>query len=149
MDKTDATTRKTARAVEPLDVLVGARIMARRTALGLSQTALGLSQTALGLSQTALGEMVGVSCQQLQKYEGGKNRISAARLHRLALALDLPVETFFPDRPESNVNPELVLIRSLASTPEGRAMADGFSRIDDRAVRQALTRLVEVLARAA
>ncbi|RYG13303.1 MAG: helix-turn-helix domain-containing protein [Caulobacteraceae bacterium] len=135
MDKADAKTRKTARAVEPLDVLVGARIMARRTALGLSQT--------------ALGEMVGVSCQQLQKYEGGKNRISAARLHRLALALGLPVEAFFPDRPKASDDPELVVIRSLAATIEGRAMADGFSRIDDRAVRQALTRLVEVLARAA
>lgn len=135
MDKADVKTRRTARAVEPLDALVGGRIMARRTALGLSQT--------------ALGEMVGVSCQQLQKYEGGRNRISAARLHRLALALGLPVEAFFPDRHEASDNPELILIRSLATTPEGRAMADGFSRIDDRAVRQALTRLVEVLARAA
>lgn len=135
MDKADFKTRRTARAVEPLDALVGGRIMARRTALGLSQT--------------ALGEMVGVSCQQLQKYEGGRNRISAARLHRLALALGLPVEAFFPDQPEASDNPELVLIRSLATTPEGRAMADGFSRIDNRAVRQALTRLVEVLARAA
>ncbi|MFA4937894.1 helix-turn-helix domain-containing protein [Brevundimonas sp.] len=135
MEKTDSVSRKKARAVEPLDALVGRRIASRRTALGLSQT--------------ALGAMVGVSCQQLQKYEGGRNRISAARLHRLALALGLPVEAFFPDRPEPAESAELIMIRSLAVTAEGRAMADGFSRIDDRAVRQALTRLVEVLARAA
>lgn len=135
MEKTDSVSRSKARTVEPLDVLVGTRIASRRTALGLSQT--------------ALGAMVGVSCQQLQKYEGGKNRISAARLHRLALALGLPFEAFFPDRPEPAESAELIMIRSLAVTAEGRAMADGFSRIDDRAVRQALTRLVEVLARAA
>jgi transcriptional regulator with XRE-family HTH domain len=104
---------------------------------------------ALGLSQTALGELIGVSCQQVQKYEGGQNRISASRLHHLALALGLPVEAFFPERPGETENPELSLMRSMAATPEGRAMADGFSRIGDRAVRQALTRLVEVLARAA
>lgn len=129
------THRKPARAVEDLDAQVGARIAARRVALGLSQT--------------ALGERVGVSCQQIQKYEGGQNRISASRLHRLALTLGLPVEAFFPDRPQGDDNPELAVMRALAATPEGRVLADGFSRIDDRAVRQALTRLVEVLARAA
>ncbi|WP_395944216.1 helix-turn-helix domain-containing protein [Brevundimonas sp.] len=135
MDRTDANPRKTARAAEPLDAIVGARIAARRTALGLSQT--------------ALGELVGVSCQQVQKYEGGQNRISASRLHNLALALGLPVGAFFPERPEQAESVELSLMRSMAATPEGRAMATGFSRIEDRAVRQALTRLVEVLSRAA
>jgi len=135
MDRKDVNPRKTPRAAEPLDAAVGARIAARRMALGLSQT--------------ALGELIGVSCQQVQKYEGGQNRISASRLHHLALALGLPVEAFFPERPGETENPELSLMRSMAATPEGRAMADGFSRIEDRAVRQALTRLVEVLARAA
>ena len=134
MNRKDAP-RNTARAPEPLDAMVGARIASRRTALGLSQT--------------ALGELVGVSCQQVQKYEGGQNRISASRLHHLALALGLPVEAFFPERPGEAENAELSLMRSMAATPEGRAMADGFSRIEDRSVRQALTRLVEVLARAA
>lgn len=127
--------RKPARAVEALDAQVGARIAARRVALGLSQT--------------ALAQRVGVSCQQVQKYEGGQNRISASRLHHLALALGLPVEAFFPDSPQTGENAERSVMRALASTPEGRALADSFSRIDDRDVRQALTRLVEVLARAA
>ncbi len=135
MTRTPVSRRKTARAVEPVDVEVGARIASRRTALGLSQT--------------ALGELVGVSCQQVQKYEGGQNRISAARLHHLALALELPVEAFFPERSEAASNPELSMIRAVAQTPEGRAMVSGFSRIEDPAVRRALTRLVEVLARAA
>lgn len=135
MDTTARVSRNSPRAVEPLDLMVGARIAARRMALGLSQT--------------TLGERIGVSCQQLQKYENGRNRISAARLHRLALVLGLPIEAFFPEGPEPTQNAELVVIRSLATTAEGRAMADGFARIDDHAVRLALTRLVEVLARAA
>lgn len=135
MNTTSASPRRPARAVEPLDVEVGARIAARRAALGLSQT--------------ALGELVGVSCQQVQKYEGGQNRISASRLHHLALALGLPVEAFFPDRTGEFQNSELSLIRAIAEIPEGRAMAAGFSRIEDPSVRRALTRLVEVLARAA
>ena len=123
------------RSAEPLDAFVGRRIAARRAALGLSQT--------------ALGQLIGVSCQQVQKYEGGHNRISASRLHALALALGLPVEAFFPERPGEADTPEMTTLRAVTATPEGQALAAGFARIDDRAVRQALTRLVEVLARAA
>jgi transcriptional regulator with XRE-family HTH domain len=123
------------RSAEPLDAFVGRRIAARRSALGLSQT--------------ALGQLIGVSCQQVQKYEGGHNRISASRLHGLALALGLPVEAFFPERPGEADTPELTTLRAVTATPEGQALAAGFARIEDRAVRQALTRLVEVLARAA
>lgn len=127
--------RRSPRAAEPLDALVGRRIAARRQALGLSQT--------------ALGQMIGVSCQQVQKYEGGQNRISASRLHGLALALGLPVEAFFPERPGDGETAELTTLRAVTATPEGQALAAGFARIEDRAVRQALTRLVEVLAKAA
>ena len=123
------------RTAEPLDALVGRRIAARRQAMGLSQT--------------ALGEKIGVSCQQVQRYEGGHNRISASRLHGLAAALGLPVEAFFPQRAGEAETVELQTLRALTATAEGRALAAGFARIEDRAVRQALTRLVEVLAPAA
>ncbi|MFN5619069.1 MAG: helix-turn-helix domain-containing protein, partial [Brevundimonas sp.] len=72
-----------ARRPDPgLDGYVGARISARRQALGLSQA--------------ALAGRIGVSFQQLQKYESGANRISASRLHHLAQALGAPVGAFFP-----------------------------------------------------
>jgi len=125
----------TARSAKAVDAVVGARIAARRRALGLSQT--------------ALGERVGVSCQQIQKYENGQNRISVSRLHALSLALALPVEAFFPDQAGGDETAEVVLLRALAATPEGRALAAGFSGIRDPSVRQAVSRLVEVLARAA
>ena len=135
MNSRPAAPRRNARSVEAVDLHVGARIAARRQALGLSQT--------------ALGEMVGVSCQQVQKYEGGQNRISAARLHNLAIALSMPISAFFPARAEAGEPADLSIMRTLAATPEGLAMAAGFAAIEDRSVRQALTQLVEVLSRAA
>ncbi len=67
----------------PVDVHVGARLRVRRTLLGMNQT--------------KLGEAIGVSFQQMQKYERGTNRISASRLYDLARLLDVPVEYFFDD----------------------------------------------------
>jgi transcriptional regulator with XRE-family HTH domain len=103
----------------------------------------------LGLSQTALAQSVGVSCQQVQKYENGQNRISASRLHGLAIALGLPVRAFFPDRTSDEEAPELETLRVIAATPEGQSMVFGFARIENGDVRRALTQLVEVLGRAA
>lgn len=67
----------------PIDVHVGARLRLRRTLLGLSQETLA---TALGLT-----------FQQIQKYERGSNRIGASRLFDLARALDVPVEYFYEE----------------------------------------------------
>ena len=61
-------------AYNPIDVHVGARLRARRTLLGMSQT--------------ALGDAMGISFQQLQKYESGSNRTSASRLYELSKLLD-------------------------------------------------------------
>ena len=69
----------------PVDVHVGARLRVRRTLMGMSQT--------------ALGEAIGLTFQQLQKYEKGTNRISASRLFALSRVLDVPVEYFFDDMP--------------------------------------------------
>ncbi|HEV7352927.1 MAG TPA: helix-turn-helix transcriptional regulator [Brevundimonas sp.] len=114
-----------------LDAAVGARIAARRQGLGLSQA--------------ALAGRIGVSFQQLQKYESGTNRISASRLHHLAQALGAPVGAFFPDG-EPPLAPPAAL--TLLDTPEGRRLASGFSRIRARATRRALAHLVEALAAA-
>ena len=81
--------RHTSREGTPVDTWVGARIAGRRQALGLSQT--------------ALAERVGVSFQQIQKYETGANRVSASRLWDIADALDVPVSFFFEGIEENPV----------------------------------------------
>ena len=67
----------------PVDVHVGARLRLRRTLLGMSQE--------------KLGQAIGLTFQQVQKYERGTNRIGASRLHELARVLDVPVAFFFED----------------------------------------------------
>ncbi len=69
----------------PVDVHVGARLRQRRTLLGMSQT--------------TLGDAIGLTFQQMQKYEKGSNRISASRLFALTRVLDVSVEYFFDDMP--------------------------------------------------
>jgi transcriptional regulator with XRE-family HTH domain len=68
---------------DPTDVQVGARLRLRRRMLGLSQE--------------KLGELIGVTFQQVQKYERGANRIGASRLQELSRILDVPVSFFFDD----------------------------------------------------
>ncbi|MGE5504631.1 MAG: helix-turn-helix domain-containing protein [Actinomycetota bacterium] len=75
--------RTPAGAPNPIDVHVGNRMRLRRTLLGLSQE--------------KLGEMIGLTFQQVQKYERGANRISCSRLFDLSRALDVPVSFFFDD----------------------------------------------------
>ena len=69
----------------PVDVHVGRRVRMRRTLLGMSQT--------------TLGDVLGLSFQQVQKYERGANRIGASRLFELSRVLDVPVESFFEEMP--------------------------------------------------
>jgi transcriptional regulator with XRE-family HTH domain len=67
----------------PIDIHVGSRIRLRRNMLGLSQE--------------RLGEAIGLTFQQVQKYERGANRVGASRLHELSRVLDVPVSFFFDD----------------------------------------------------
>ena len=69
----------------PIDVHVGARVRRRRTLLGMTQT--------------KVGDAIGLSFQQMQKYERGANRIGASRLFGLSRVLDVPIEYFFDDMP--------------------------------------------------
>ncbi len=59
-----------------------------------------LRRTLLGMSQTALGEAVGITFQQIQKYERGTNRIGSGRLYQFTDVLDVPVSYFFDSMPE-------------------------------------------------
>jgi len=76
---------------QAIDVHVGSRVRLRRTLLGMTQE--------------KLGERLGVTFQQVQKYERGTNRIGASRLFDLFRILDVPVGFFFDDLPEAKRNP--------------------------------------------
>lgn len=71
----------------PIDVHVGSRIRLRRTLLGMSQE--------------RLGDQLGLTFQQVQKYERGVNRVGASRLFDLARVLDVPISFFFDDMPDA------------------------------------------------
>ena len=73
------------RGPHPIDVHVGSRVRLRRNLLGMSQT--------------ALGRAIGLTFQQIQKYERGVNRVGASRLFHLSRALDVPVSFFFEEMP--------------------------------------------------
>lgn len=87
----------------PIDSHVGARLRLRRTLMGLSQE--------------RLGEALGLTFQQVQKYERGVNRVSASRLFDLSRVLDVPISFFFDDLPDA-----------LAQTFGGQAGSAGARR---------------------
>jgi transcriptional regulator with XRE-family HTH domain len=89
----------------PIDVHVGSRIRLRRTLLGLSQE--------------RLGDALGLTFQQVQKYERGVNRVGASRLFDLSRVLDVPISFFFDDMPET-------LSTAYSSTSHPRRMS-GFA----------------------
>ena len=111
-----------------MDRAVGARIASRRAALGWSQARLATA--------------VGVSFQQLQKYESGLNRVSASRLHRIAGVLGAPVADFFPDPSETPSHK----MDTPPLSREARGMLAAFTRIQEAPVRRALVQLVQTLA---
>jgi transcriptional regulator with XRE-family HTH domain len=83
----------------PIDIHVGSRIRLRRTLLGMSQE--------------RLGEALGLTFQQVQKYERGVNRVGASRLFDISRVLDAPISYFFDDMPEG-------MSESPVSGPRGR-----------------------------
>ncbi|MBX9803507.1 MAG: helix-turn-helix domain-containing protein [Caulobacteraceae bacterium] len=116
-------------ATDPVDLFVGERLRAARLASGLSQT--------------ELGKAMGLSFQQVQKYERGTNRISASMLARAASAVGVPVADFFPPETldlKSNNWVELGAIRG------GAALAEYFLTMDP-AQRVVLLQVAQVFAR--
>ncbi|HUI96817.1 MAG TPA: helix-turn-helix transcriptional regulator [Xanthobacteraceae bacterium] len=102
------------------------------------------------VSQSALGKTIGVSFQQIQKYENGTNRVGASRLVQIAQALQVPLEALFQRvdgaRPKKDTFDD-----PLALLADGQTMrvARAFSGISDSRVRIAIVMLVETIARAA
>ena len=119
-----------------IDEYVGSRVRLRRKMLGFSQESLGVS--------------VGVSFQQIQKYEKGTNRIGASRLVDIAACLGTPVSFFFQEAHVSYVPSEEITPghngAKLNSTREGVELAAVFAEIDNPSLRVNILSLVRVLA---
>jgi transcriptional regulator with XRE-family HTH domain len=102
-----------------------------------------------GLSQAELGELLGVSFQQVQKYEKGVNRVSAGRLHRVAEALRVPVTFFYagfaPDRGRADSH-FIELGFDLLQTAGAIRLLRAYARIADPKARQLFMRLAETIA---
>jgi transcriptional regulator with XRE-family HTH domain len=102
------------------------------------------------LSQTAVGGALGVTFQQIQKYETGFNRISSSRLHQLAAILGVDVPYFFDGGPGKRVlkssGPDSDYIGKFTASAEGKRLMQAFLRIEDRELRRHITQLVTMLA---
>jgi transcriptional regulator with XRE-family HTH domain len=118
------------RRVHPTDKHVGARLRMRRLMLDKSQE--------------EIAKALGLTFQQVQKYEKGANRISASRLQHLCKILNVQISFFFeglPDMPE--VDGESAALNDVLATADGLALATAYTRIFDPKVRRALVALVE------
>ena len=95
------------------------------------------------MSQAQLGEKLGVTFQQVQKYENGKNRVGASRLQMISTALDVTVGQFFTDGAVTT----RTSAKSLAFDPQALRFAEAFIRLNDRALRNSILDMVEAMAR--
>ena len=101
----------------------------------------------LEISQERLARSIGVTFQQIQKYEKGQNRIGASRLLQLARALKTPVAAFFEEAPggDGRGADNVVPMAALLATPEAIQLQTAFNRIDDVATRRRIVELVQTL----
>ena len=118
----------------PTDKHVGARVRIRRLMLGMSQT--------------KLGEAVGLTFQQIHKYEKGTNRIGASRLQQIAHVLQVPVSFFFEGLPlpSDASSEEGTFIDDFLATSDGLSLTKYFMRIKDPKLRRCIVDLVEQIA---
>ena len=104
------------------------------------------------MSQTNLAEALGITFQQVQKYEKGTNRVGASRLQALANALNVPVSHFFDAGETKGLSPDAEEEGAMASffgTPEGLELNRAFVRIKDANVRRKIVGLIKALANGA
>ena len=120
---------------DPIDVHVGQRVRARRKMMGYSQT--------------QLGKELGVTFQQVQKYERGMNRIGSSRLFRIAGALDVPISYFF-EGADAHVEGELQVGEMIDTEAflreETQDLVKAYYRISDPRVRKKVLGLARLLA---
>jgi transcriptional regulator with XRE-family HTH domain len=128
-------------ALNPIDKHVGSRVRMRRRMLHMSQT--------------DLGNALGLTFQQVQKYEKGRNRVSASRLQHISNILQVAVPFFFEDAPasiglpaveESVDAPSPSFVSDFLATSEGLDLVRAFTCIEDAKLRRAIVRVVEQIA---
>src|SRR5262249_25178357 len=126
------------RLANPVDRHVGSRIRMRRKMLGMSQE--------------KLGDGLGITFQQVQKYENGANRIGAGRLQHISHILQVPVPFFFEGAPhlgESNGSgeaPSPLYVSEFLATSDGLKLTKAFMQIKDQSLRRRIVHLVEEIA---
>jgi transcriptional regulator with XRE-family HTH domain len=116
---------------------------------------LRMRRVLMGMSQEKLGDQLGVTFQQVQKYEKGMNRIGASRLQHASRALEVPIEFFFRDAPHlepnlsdsgGEVSGDSNLVAEFLSSNEGIELNQAFARIRDRKLRRRIVELVRAVA---
>ena len=122
---------------EPADRHVGARVRTQRLMLKMSQT--------------DLGEALGLTYQQVQKYEKGTNRIGASRLQQISEVLEVPVSFFFEGISPSGAAqkrevPSLAYVSKFLASSEGLALAKAIMRINNPSLRRSFVRLAQEIA---
>jgi transcriptional regulator with XRE-family HTH domain len=101
----------------------------------------------LGMSQEKLGKALGLTFQQIQKYEKGASRIGVSQLQQIAHTLDVPITFFFKDLPKpSNDDGDPNNAFDFLATPNGLSIMKSFMSIKDRGLRRAIVVLMEHLA---
>ncbi len=138
--------KQTSRGLNPIDIHVGARVRLRRNLLGLTL-------------QT-LAKAVGVTYQQLQKYERAVNRVGASRLFNLSRVLDVPISFFFEDLSPAAAGggrrrtrglskaPASVLEPDSLSKPETVELIRAYYRVKDPGLRKRVLDLLKALGKA-
>ena len=127
------------KAPNPVDKYVGSRVRMRRIMLGMSQE--------------KLGDALGLTFQQVQKYEKGTNRVGASRLQQISEILQVPVSFLFDGGPSGTTNGESfgegtspAYVSDFLATSEGLALTRAFTRISDAKMRRSIVELVEQIA---
>ena len=128
-----------ARLANPTDAYVGSRLR--------------LLRTKQNITQQGIAERLGISFQQLQKYEKGINRIGASRLQHLSQIFDVSVDFFFDGAPrlagsvlKNRQAPSMDYVDDFLAGAEGKALARAFLQIKDPTVRRSVVHMVEALA---
>jgi transcriptional regulator with XRE-family HTH domain len=120
------------RKTTSLDVLIGSRLRAHR-----------LSRD---LSQEELAESLGISFQQIQKYEKGSNRVSASRLKEISDVLQVPIGTWFADhKPSTKKAPDGADAHAFITNVRAMRLLKSFSRIEDAKTQNLIVDLCEKL----
>lgn len=129
----------TKKSPNPIDKHVGARVRMRRMMISMSQE--------------KLGEKLGITFQQIQKYEKGTNRIGASRLQQIANVLGVPVSFFFEGAPVPDGSPggfsesaSPAYVSDFLATSDGLALTKAFMKVTDSKVRRRIVDLVEAIA---